>query len=47
MSNHIINVVLRLYRQGDRPTRERCLDVIDGLAEAGAYGLEQALADER
>jgi hypothetical protein len=47
MSNHIINVVLRLYRQGDRRTRERCLDVIDGLSKAGAYGLEQALAGER
>jgi len=47
MSNHIINVVLRLYRQGDNRTRERCLDVIDGLSAAGAYGLEQALADER
>ncbi|PWU61871.1 hypothetical protein DLE60_03495 [Micromonospora globispora] len=47
MSNHVINVVLRLYRQGDRPTRERCLNVIDSLAAAGAYGLEQALAGER
>jgi hypothetical protein len=47
MSNHIINVVLRLYRQGDKRTRERCLDVIDGLSAAGAYGLEQALAGER
>ncbi|WP_431924208.1 hypothetical protein [Micromonospora wenchangensis] len=47
MSNHIINVVLRVYRQGDRGARERCLDVIDGLANAGAYGLEQALATER
>jgi hypothetical protein len=47
MSNHIINVVLRLYRQGDKRTRERCLDVIDGLSAAGAYGLEKALAGER
>ncbi|MEV5694271.1 ATP-binding protein [Micromonospora globbae] len=47
MSNRIINVVLRLYRQGNRCTRERCLDVIDGLVDAGAYGLEQALATER
>ncbi|MEU7779116.1 hypothetical protein [Micromonospora parva] len=47
MSNHIINVVLRLYRQGDKRTRERCLDVIDGLSAAGAYGLDQALAGER
>lgn len=46
-SGHIINVVLRLYRQGDRPTRERCLDVIDGLSVAGAYGLDQTLASER
>lgn len=47
MSNRIINVVLRLYRQGNNRTRERCLDVIDGLVDAGAYGLEQALATER
>jgi hypothetical protein len=46
-SGHIVNVVLRLYRQGDRPIRERCLDVIDGLSAAGAYGLEQSLASER
>lgn len=47
MSSRVINVVLRLYRQGDRDTRERCLDVIDGLSAASAYGLEQALANER
>ena len=47
MSNHIINVVLRLYRQGDKQARASCLDVIDGLSTAGAYGLEQALANER
>lgn len=46
-SNHIVNVVLRLYRQGGKDTRSRCLNVIDRLSAAGAYGLEQALADER
>jgi len=46
-SDDLIAVVLRLYRQGDDTRRRRCLDVIDKLSEAGAYGLEQALADER
>lgn len=46
-SRGLIAVVLRLYRQGDRDLRVRCLDVIDRLAELGAYDLENALKEER
>lgn len=46
-SPDIIGLILRLYRQGDPPTRARCLDMIDALTVAGAYGLPEALADER
>ncbi|MEU8112794.1 hypothetical protein [Micromonospora sp. NPDC048947] len=44
MSNHVINVVLRLCRQGEKRTRQCGLDVIDGLSAAGACGLDQVLA---
>ena len=43
----LIPVVLRLYRQGDDHVRERCLDIIDRLAEFGVHDVEQALEDER
>ncbi|WP_328614077.1 hypothetical protein OHS18_38385 [Amycolatopsis sp. NBC_00355] len=43
----IVAVVLRLYRQGDAAMRNRCLDVVDKLADAGAYGLPEALQYER
>ncbi len=46
-SRDIVTVVLRLYRQGDEPMRERCLDVIDQLADVGAYGLPEAIQHER
>jgi hypothetical protein len=46
-STDVIAVVLRLYRQGDDRLRSRCLDVIDRLTEIGAYGLEDALIEER
>jgi hypothetical protein len=46
-SSSIISVVLRLYRQGDDDTRRRCLDLIDELTLAGAYGLPEALSHER
>lgn len=42
----MVPVVLRLYRQGTHDQRIRCLDVIDQLIEAGAYGLD-ALEAER
>ena len=43
----LVPVVLRLYRQGDDHLRERCLDIIDRLAEFGVHDVEQALEDER
>ena len=43
----LIPVVLRLYRQGDDQLRERCLDIIDRLAEFRVHGVEAALEDER
>lgn len=46
-SSDLITVVLRLYRQGDERLRERCLDLIDELSKLGAYGLDEALDDER
>jgi len=47
VSDELINIVLRLYRQGDEVTRAGCLDVIDILTDANALGVEDALADER
>ena len=43
----LISVVLRLYRPGNEATRRRCLDVIDKLSEAGAFGLDQKLDEMR
>lgn len=43
----IVTVVLRLYRQGDAAMRDRCLNVVDKLADVGAYGLPEALQHER
>ncbi|WP_143063689.1 hypothetical protein [Streptomyces sp. Ag109_O5-10] len=43
---NLVPVVLRLYRQGTHDQRIRCLDIIDKLVEAGAYGLD-ALETER
>ncbi|MEV0193165.1 hypothetical protein AB0I39_32120 [Kitasatospora purpeofusca] len=45
-SYNMVPVILRLYRQGTHAQRIRCLDVIDQLVEAGAYGLD-ALETER
>lgn len=42
----LVPVTLRLYRQGTHDQRIRCLDIIDQLVEAGAYGLD-ALETER
>lgn len=44
---HLTTVVLRLYRQGDRDSRVRCLDIIDRLAEFNLYDLETTLDSER
>lgn len=43
----LITVVLRLYRQGDEDMRIRCLDLVDRLSEINAYGVTEALRDER
>ncbi|MFE5948683.1 hypothetical protein [Streptomyces sp. NPDC056480] len=45
--HHLISAVLRLYRQSPQPERIRCLDIIDLLAQAGAYPLTDALENER
>ncbi|WP_455356942.1 hypothetical protein [Streptomyces sp. SYSU K217416] len=45
--HHLVSVVLRLYRQSPQPQRIRCLDIIDRLSQAGAYGLNAALENER
>ncbi|WP_410671248.1 hypothetical protein [Amycolatopsis sp. cmx-4-68] len=47
ISRDIVTVVLRLYKQGDAAMRDRCLDVVDKLADVGAYGLLEALQHER
>jgi hypothetical protein len=47
MGQPVMTVVLRLYRQGDAEIRSRCLDIIDRLSELNAYGVAEALTDER
>ncbi|MFD0383420.1 hypothetical protein ACFQ2B_16760 [Streptomyces stramineus] len=44
---HLIEAVLRLYRQGDAEVRAQCLDIIDALYRTGAHGLTAALSGER
>ncbi|MDT3443598.1 hypothetical protein [Pseudofrankia sp. BMG5.37] len=43
----IVGLVLRIYRQGHEPLRNRCLNVIDQLSDAGAFDLQDALAAAR
>ncbi|MGW3106695.1 hypothetical protein [Streptomyces sp. NPDC001100] len=45
--HYLVSAVLRLYRQSPRPQRIQCLDIIDRLSQAGAYGLNAALENER
>lgn len=45
--HYLISVVLRLYRQSPQSLRIRCLDIIDRLAQVGAYSLTAALEYER
>ncbi|MFE2565948.1 hypothetical protein [Streptomyces mirabilis] len=45
--HYLVSVVLRLYRQSPQSQRIRCLDIIDRLAQAGAYNLNAALEYER
>ena len=47
VSKHPVTVMLRLYRQGDKTTRVRCLNIIDRLAEFKVYDQEPALDNER
>jgi hypothetical protein len=47
MGQPIMHVVLAIYRQGDADVRSRCLDVIDRLSERNAFGVREALEDER
>ena len=47
VSQGLVTVLLRLYRQGDAHLRSRCLNIIDRLAEHSVYEIDEALADER
>ena len=47
MDSFLITLLLRLYRQGDELLRSRCLDVIDQLTDLNAFGVEDALENER
>ncbi|MFJ6810714.1 hypothetical protein ACIQRK_32750 [Streptomyces anulatus] len=47
IQRHLIEAVLRLYRQGDTEVRAQCLDIIDALYRTGAHGLTAALSGER
>ena len=47
LSRDLVTVVLRLYRQGDKHLRARCLDLVDRLTDLNAYDMERALDDER
>ena len=47
VSSDLVTVVLRLYRQGDKHLRARCLDLVDRLTDLNAYDMERALGDER
>lgn len=46
MGRDMIAIILRLYRQGDKTLRIRCLNLIDRLTELNAYDT-QALDNER
>lgn len=43
----VIEILLRLYHQGDDGDRKACLDVIDRLTLVRGWGIERALRDER
>ncbi|WP_324794961.1 hypothetical protein SJX93_18735 [Streptomyces cyaneofuscatus] len=47
IQRHLIETVLRLYRQGDAQVRAQCLDIIDALYRTGAHALTDALSGER
>lgn len=43
----VMEILLRLYHQGDEIVRTACLDLLDRIAMMRAWGLERALRDER
>lgn len=43
----LVRVLLRAYRQGSVEDRTTCLNIIDDLADLGAFGLSEALDEER
>lgn len=47
VGSQITTIVLRLYRQAKPGLRSRCLDLIDKLTEVAAYGVAEALSEER
>ncbi|MEV0036407.1 hypothetical protein [Streptomyces sp. NPDC050804] len=47
IQRYLIDVVLRLYRQGNPVIRAQCLDIIDDLYRMDAHGLNNALSGER
>ncbi|MGW3007439.1 hypothetical protein ACWC9R_01165 [Streptomyces sp. NPDC001219] len=47
IQKHLIEVVLRLYRQGNPAIRAQCLSIIDDLYRMDARGLNNALSGER
>ncbi|GAB2992079.1 hypothetical protein [Saccharothrix stipae] len=46
-SRDIVTTVVRLYRQGNQDVRRQCLDIIDSLCEANAFGITDALDANR
>ena len=47
IGHYILAIILRLYRQGDKSMRGRCLDVIDRLTELNVYDMASILDDEK
>ncbi|MFH8992920.1 NACHT domain-containing protein [Streptomyces sp. NPDC017940] len=47
IQRHLIEVVLRLYRQGNPAIRSQCLSIIDDLYRMDARQLDSALSGER
>ena len=47
LGRDLVDIVLRLYRQGNTTLRTRCLDTIDQLTDLNAYDLETRLDSQR
>lgn len=43
----LLAIVLRLYRQGDPMTLERCLDIVDRLVELDIHDVTALLDEQR